>query len=84
MLWAAFVRFATVEMIGKRINIATALSTVAGKTTVPNKMAKGPGNPAIKNADPKKMMPEISVPMAVNTISAGSFFASFPEARSKP
>ena len=47
--------------------IAIVFSKAAGKTTALTSAKNGPGNPEIISADPKKITPEISVPIAVNT-----------------
>lgn len=56
-----------------RMDVATGYKTIitivftaaAGNTTVANNAANGPGRPTIKAAEPKKTMPEMTVPTAV-------------------
>lgn len=83
-LCTILVRFKIEVIIGYKINIATAFSTAAGSTIVPNSTVNEPGSPTNKEAEPKNTVPETIVPMAVKMIKVGSFFDNLLVINSKP
>ena len=59
-------------MIGKMMKNAIALIAIAGSTTMMNISVNAPSKPVTKIAAPKKIAPEIAVPMTVNTVPAAT------------
>lgn len=62
----------------------TVLNAAAGNTTVANKAAKGPGSPAMKEADPRKTIPDTIVPIAVKTAALTIDLLNFSKTRNNP
>jgi len=62
-----FVLLRMVNATGNKITINTALKAIAGSTAKENMPTNAPGNPTIKYAEVRNMVPETRVPTDVNT-----------------
>jgi hypothetical protein len=81
---ADFVLFTTESATGYKITITIVFSAIAGNTPAANSAVKGPGKPTMKYADPKKMEPEINVPIAVKIATLTIELRNFFNAKNKP